>query len=163
MRILPSLSHFSPLASVTCGGQGTRTPIPTFAGNCVSSAAQQTDICLSSLLEVSSEEREVRKSSHLIPRFSLLFPVRVAGLEPTPSVWKTVTLPLRHTRHSMWAARTCFPTDFLGLKPKMSAHIFLYPGWDSNPHFSRSERDASFRLGYLGGLVVGSWLLVLSS
>lgn len=45
----------------------------------------------------------MRKSSHLIPRFSLLFPVRVAGLEPTPSVWKTVTLPLRHTRHSMRA------------------------------------------------------------
>ena len=73
----------------------------------------------------------------------LLTLVRVAGLEPTPSVWKTVTLPLRHTRHSMWADRIR-SADFLGLA-KLSAHTFLYPGWDSNPHCSRSERGASFR------------------
>lgn len=45
----------------------------------------------------------------------------------------------------------------------MSAHIFLYPGWDSNPHFHVSETRASFRLGYLGSLVVGCQLLVVSA
>ena len=74
---------------------------------------------------------------------------RVVGLEPTPSVWKTVTLPLRHTRHSMWADRTC-QHRFFWNKTKLSAHIFSYPGWDSNPHYRVSETRASFRLGYLG-------------
>lgn len=56
-------------------------------------------------LEVRSEKRDVRIFT---PHPSLLTSslVRVAGLEPTPSVWKTVTLPLRHTRHSMWAGHT---------------------------------------------------------
>lgn len=85
--------------------------------------------------------------------YTPLSPVRVAGFEPAPSVWKTVTLPLRHTRHSMWAERIR-SADFLGLT-KLSAHTFLYPGWDSNPHCSRSERGASFRWATWAFWVIG--------
>lgn len=38
------------------------------------------------------------------------------------------------------------------------ARTFSYPGWDSNPHCFRSERNASCRLGYLGNFnVVNLW------
>ena len=38
---------------------------------------------------------------------------------------------------------------------------FSYPGWDSNPHCFRSERNASCRLGYLGVFnVVNVWTVV---
>lgn len=36
---------------------------------------------------------------------------------------------------------------------------FSYPGWDSNPHCFRSERNASCRLGYLGlvNVIICQW------
>ena len=51
----------------------------------------------------------------------LTFPpfVRVAGIEPAPSVWKTVTLPLRHTRHSMQAVPSPLSLgEGLGVRPR---------------------------------------------
>ena len=139
------------------GGQGTRTLIPTFVGNCVSSAAQQTDICLSSgARDVKGSECEKKVSpSHVFHVF------HISQLSAS-SRTRTSTFSLEDcnatvTPYSPFnVGRTnLFSTDFPGFRPKKSAHIFLYPGWDSNPHCSRSERDASCRLGYLGIKVSG--------
>lgn len=58
-----------------CGGQGTRTLTSTFVEVCVSSAVQQTDICLSSLSGVRGEQVRVKKS-HVSPLTSHLSPLR---------------------------------------------------------------------------------------
>ena len=62
--------------------------------------------------------------------------VRVAGLEPAPSVWKTVTLPLRHTRHSMWAERIR-QCRFFGVEAKNVCPHLLVPRVGFEPTLSR--------------------------
>lgn len=134
------------------GGQGARTLIPTFVGNCVSSAVQQTDICLSSgVRDVKGSECEKKVSPSHVFHISHLS----ASSRTRTSTFSLEDCNATVTPYSPFnVGRTNLLRQiFRGLGQKKSSHIFLYPGWDSNPHCSRSERDASCRLGYLGNLM----------
>ena len=114
----------SPLAPHSCqsGGQGTRTLTSTFVEICVSSAVQQTDICLSSLSGVRGE-----KPSRLTPHLSL-FSASSRNRTDTFSLEDCNAAFTPHSPFNAGTAETSFQKVFWG-----PSRIFSYPERESNP------------------------------